>query len=99
MEFCLQILPYCITLDALTWWQFTKDLPVNLEPRLDQPLGYGGVRDLHIHVLCGELSLVVPKTLNNDFHLCGGFVGAPACTYLVTWTTQLAQKGKLEFGM
>jgi hypothetical protein len=46
MEFYLQNLTYCITLDALTWW--TKDLTVNLEPRLDQPLGYGGVRDLHI---------------------------------------------------
>jgi len=29
--------------------------------------------------MCGKLSLVVPKTLNNDFHMCGGFVGAPAC--------------------
>jgi hypothetical protein len=24
MEFSFQILPYCIMLDALTWWEFTK---------------------------------------------------------------------------
>jgi hypothetical protein len=55
------------------------------------------------NVLRGKLSPVVPKTLNNDFHvwrICRDTSLLQAKnTYLVTWLIQLAQKGKLELGM